>query len=47
MKAETLLVLEESRSKYRVLLLFEGEKNGNPMEFIIFKWVTCLSSGDW
>lgn len=39
MKAETLLVLkeEEAPSKYRVLVLFDGEKNGKPMEFVISK----------
>lgn len=33
--AETLLVLEETDTTYRVLVLFDGEKNGAPVEFII------------
>lgn len=36
-KAESLLVLEETTSTYRVLVLFDSEENGEPMEFIITK----------
>lgn len=35
--AETLLVLEETDTAYRVLVLFDGEKNGAPVEFIVRK----------
>lgn len=34
-KAETLLLLEETTSIYRVLVLFDGVENGGPMEFVI------------
>jgi hypothetical protein len=36
-KAETLLVLEENDSFYRVLVLFDGPDNGAPTEFRIGK----------
>jgi len=36
-KAETLLVLEETESEYRVLVLFDGPDNGGPKEFRIDK----------
>jgi uncharacterized protein DUF3616 len=35
--AETLLVLEETASSYSVLVLFDGKKNGKPVEFTIKK----------
>nr|WP_319385443.1 DUF3616 domain-containing protein [uncultured Roseibium sp.] len=35
--AETLLVLEETDTAYRVLVLFDGEKNGAPVEFMVGK----------
>ncbi|CTQ54519.1 hypothetical protein LP7551_03053 [Roseibium album] len=35
--AETLLVLEETANAYRVLILFDGKKNGKPVEFTIEK----------
>lgn len=35
MKAETLIVLEDQTTRFRVLVLFDGEKNGEPMEFVI------------
>ncbi|MET1413268.1 DUF3616 domain-containing protein [Roseibium sp. HPY-6] len=35
--AETLLVLEETQTAYRVLVLFDGEKNGAPVEFLVSK----------
>jgi hypothetical protein len=35
--AETLLVLEESETAYRVLVLFDGVANGGPVEFTIDK----------
>ncbi|MEM8700211.1 MAG: DUF3616 domain-containing protein [Pseudomonadota bacterium] len=35
--AETLLVLEETGKAYRVLVLFDGEKNGAPVEFLVGK----------
>ncbi|WP_299544359.1 DUF3616 domain-containing protein [uncultured Roseibium sp.] len=35
--AETLLVLEETQTAYRVLVLFDGEKNGAPVEFLVNK----------
>jgi len=37
MKAESLLLLEETTSHYRVLVLFDGAESGGPMEFIIGK----------
>jgi hypothetical protein len=37
MKAESLLLLEETVSHFRVLVLFDGAENGGPMEFIIGK----------
>lgn len=33
--AETLLLLEDTKNAYRVLVLFDGEKNGKPVEFIV------------
>ncbi|MCV0427437.1 MAG: DUF3616 domain-containing protein [Roseibium sp.] len=35
--AETLLVLEDTSDIFRVLVLFDGEKNGAPVEFTIEK----------
>ncbi|WP_434054014.1 MAG: DUF3616 domain-containing protein [Roseibium sp.] len=35
--AETLLVLEETDAGYKVLVLFDGEKNGAPVEFMVGK----------
>ncbi|MGO4122976.1 hypothetical protein AB4Z01_01190 [Inquilinus sp. YAF38] len=35
--AETLLVLDESTTAYRVLVLFDGVANGKPVEFNIRK----------
>lgn len=35
--AETLLVLQETDAAYRVLVLFDGEKNGAPVEFTVGK----------
>lgn len=35
--AETLMVLEETDKDYRVLILFDGKKNGAPVEFIVEK----------
>lgn len=35
--AETLLVLQETDTAYRVLVLFDGEKNGAPVEFTVGK----------
>jgi hypothetical protein len=36
-KAETLLVLDEMESSYRVLVLFDGVENGGPIEYIVPK----------
>ena len=36
-KAETLLVLEESGTSYRALVMFDGVRDGRPVEFIIGK----------
>lgn len=36
-KPETLLVLEETEELYRVLIMFDGVKNGGPTEFSIEK----------
>ena len=35
--AETLLVLEETDTAFKVLVLFDGEKNGAPVEFLVGK----------
>jgi uncharacterized protein DUF3616 len=35
--AETLLVLEETETNYRVLVLFDGKENGKPVEYTIEK----------
>ena len=35
--AETLLVLEETAAAFKVLVLFDGEKNGAPVEFLVVK----------
>lgn len=35
--AETLLVLEETEQSYRVLVMFDGVVNGDPVEFLIDK----------
>ncbi|WP_306142454.1 DUF3616 domain-containing protein [Roseibium sp. MMSF_3412] len=34
---ETLLVLEETDAAFKVLVLFDGEKNGAPVEFLVGK----------
>ncbi|WP_167378024.1 DUF3616 domain-containing protein [Rhizobium gallicum] len=36
-KAETLMLLDESESEYRALIMFDGAENGEPIEFLIKK----------